>query len=485
MFLSIRALHEEGVSKKAIARRLGIDRRTVREYIRRIARGEESPRRAVVPRKLDAHAGLIQAKAEQGLSAVQIYQDLRADAGFDASYESVKRRVRSIRPRTAEVYCRMTFKPGEEAQLDFGEISRLRAGDRVRKVYLFAMTLCFSRYSYYDLVTDQTVPTFLDAIRRAFEFFGGVPARIKPDNLKAAVLIDQFAERHYQEDFFRFCQHYGTVPDAARPATPTDKGRTERDIGYVKGSCFRGRDFESLEDAKAHLARWRDEIALVRVHGTTRRRPVDLFLEEKPQLRPLPESPYEVAEWGRYKVRKDCHIHVAHNYYSVPHRLVGKKVLVRLTARDLTVFDELQCVASHARALGEGQDVTEPSHYPPEKRIGSHELHRQRLLLVRAAGHRTAEYLHHLHEGQLVFGDQVARMARLVTRFGAAAVEGACERALFFGAVSSARIIESILARRLPAASFASQPHTRRERADFERPLSEYAELLSLIGEAS
>src|SRR5688572_27937658 len=103
---------------------------------------------------------------------------------------------------------------------------------------LFVMTLCHSRMAYYELVLDQTVPSFLGAIRRGFEFFGGVPRSLKPDNLKSAVLIDALGQRYYQEDFFRFCRHYGTLPNAARPMTPTDKGRCERDIGYAKSSCF-------------------------------------------------------------------------------------------------------------------------------------------------------------------------------------------------------------------------------------------------------
>lgn len=241
-FLSVRALHEEGIPKKAIARRLGIDCRTVRKYVRRIERGASEPRRARVASKLDPFFEKIELKVDQGLSGVQVYQDLCSEPGFDACYETVKRAVRALKRPEPEVYCRMTFAPGEEAQVDFGEIGRLLVDGKLRRVWLFAMTLCFSRYSYYELVLDQTVPTFLGAIRRGFEDFGGAPARLKPDNLKSAVLVNALGERYYQEDFFRLCQHYGCVPDAARPVTPTDKGRTERDIGCVKHSCFEGRD---------------------------------------------------------------------------------------------------------------------------------------------------------------------------------------------------------------------------------------------------
>jgi len=343
-----------------------------------------------------------------------------------------------------------SFAPGEEAQIDFGDIGLLEVGGEQRRVWLFAMTLCFSRYSYYELVLDQTVPTFLGAIRRGFEHFGGVPARLKPDNLKSAVLTNALGERHYQEDFFRFCQHYGCTPDAARPRTPTDKARTERDIGYVKHGCFSGRNFTRLEDAVAWLARWSAEIASVRVHGTTRRRPIDLFDEaERAALRPLPSEPYEIAIFTRHKVRKDCHVHVLANYYSVPYTLVGEVVSVRRSEQRIDVFAAGECVASHALARGQGQDVTQVAHYPATKRLGSHEIHRRRIELVRAAGPHAQSYLGRLRQGPWVFGDQVARLARLAESFGAAALEKACARAQHFGALDGAMRIEKILVRGL------------------------------------
>jgi transposase len=247
--------------KKAIARRLGIDVRTVRKHLRRVSEGAGEPRRSRVPRKLDPFAEVIEAKVLQGLSAMQIYQDLSREKGFNASYPTVQRRVRELRTVEPQVYCRMRYAPGEEAQIDFAELGRLPVEGKLRKIYLFVMTLCWSRYAYYQLVTDQWVPAFLRTIRNAFEFFGGAPKRIKLDNLRSAVLIDRLGQRYYQEDFFRFAQHYGAVPDAARPATPTDKGRTERAIGYAKGNWWRSRSFTELERAAGpHSARLLHEL---------------------------------------------------------------------------------------------------------------------------------------------------------------------------------------------------------------------------------
>jgi len=479
LFLSVRALHEDGVPKKKIARQLGVDRRTVRKYVRRIQRGASEPVRSRVAMKLDPFRDLIEAKVAQGLSAVQIYQDLCGIAGFDACYETVKRAVRALRRSEPEVYCRMQFVPGEEAQIDFGDIGMLLVDGAPRRVWLFAMTLCFSRYSYYELVLDQTVPTFLGAIRRGLEDFGGAPTRIKPDNLKSAVLISGLGERYYQEDFFRLCQHYGMLPDAARPMTPTDKGRTERDIGYVKGSCFEGRGLTTYEEAQAWLAHWRREVALVRVHGTTRRRPLDLFEEERAALRPLPVDAYEITSFSHHKVRKDCHVQVLSNFYSVPHDFVGQTVTVRTSELGIEVFAGGERVARHERLKGRGQSRTETSHYPAAKRLGSHEIHRRRVESVRASGPRAIEYLGRLREGPWVFGDQVARLARLASAFGGAALERACARALHFGALDGAARVESILERGLqdlplePLHAAVAEP-----KRDFGRALAEYDALL-------
>jgi transposase len=477
-FLSVRALLEEGVPKKTIARRLGIDRRTVRRYAGCLASGPYEPRRARVPGKLDGQASRLEELARKGLTAVQIYQDLRGE-GVEVSYPTVRRVVRTLRRAEPEVYCRMRYEPGEEGQVDFGDVGRLLVDGVERRVHLFVLTLCFSRYAYYELVLDQTVPSFLGALRRAFEHFGGAPRRLKPDNLKAAVLIDALGQRYYQEDFFRFCRHYGTLPDAARPRTPTDKGRCERDIGYAKGSWRNGRDFPSFDEAQGSLARWRDGVANVRVHGTTQRRPCDLFEEERAHLAPLPPEPFEVCTWGLYKVRKDCHFALLSNHYSAPHGLVGQEVLVRLGERTVTVFAEGAKVAEHGRARGRGQTVTDESHYPPTKRLATQEIHRRRVLAVRSAGPHAATFLGGLLGSRYVKADQVGRLARLVAAHGEEAFELACRRALHFAANEGALVVERILEKglhRLPLPEAPKEGGAGGQ--DFPRPLSEYEALL-------
>ena len=480
-FLALRALLEEAVPKKEIARRLGLDVRTVRNWAKRIQKdGATSLERRPGPSKLDGHRDRIAEKVKQGLSATQIYHDLCAREDFDASYVIVRRLVHELKQHEPEVYCRMRYEPGEEMQIDFGDVGRFLVDGRERRAWLFVATLCHSRYAYYELVLDQTVPTFLGAIQRSFAFFGGVPRRIKPDNLKAAVLLDAIGRRYYQEDFYRFCRHYGTLPDAARPHTPTDKGRVERDIRYAKGSFFRGREYASFEEAQAKLAVWRDRVANVRLHGTTQRRPVDLFAEERAHLLPLPEESYEIATWGRHRVRKDCHIQVASNFYSVPHRFVGEHVFVRITETHVSAFAGGEEVARHEREHGRGKTITESTHYPPEKRLATQEIHRRRVLAIRGAGVHAAQYLQRLKESRYVRGALLAEFVRLIGAWGEEAVDRACARALCYDAVGDVATLARILERGLhrhPLPTDAPTPAASGDR-DFGRPLSEYADLL-------
>ena len=483
-FLSIQALHEEGVPKKGIARRLGVDVRTVRKWIARIERGDGHVQaRQGSPGILAEHLETLKALVKRDCSAVQVHEALLKEDGFEASYATVRRMVAQLREKTPKVYCRLHFEPAEEGQIDFGYVGRMEHEGKLRKVWLFALTLCFSRYTYYELVLDQSVPTFLHAIRRGFEYFGGVPVRLKPDNLKAAVLLDQLGQSYYQEDFFRFCRHYGTLPDAARPRTPTDKGRVERSIGYAKGNFFRGREPTSFTQAQADLAAWRDGVANARLHATTQRRPKDMFEAERSTLKPLAAEPFEICFWGLYRVRKDCHVAMRGNFYSVPWKLAGERVLVRLAETEVTLFARGEEVARHERASGTGHSVTNPEHYPAEKRIATQEIHRRRVLLVRECGPYAAQYLGRLKASRYVRTTQLAQLSRLVVDHGAEAFEKACRRALHFDAFEGAATLQRILERGLhdhplPPASTAKPASNG---VCYARPAAEYDDVVAAV----
>jgi hypothetical protein len=201
----------------------------------------------------------------------------------------------------------------------------------------------------------------------AFAFFGGVPARLVPDNLKTGVdkpgLYDPKLNRSYAE----LAAHYGCLIDPARALKPRDKARVERPMPYVRDSFWRGREFTSLERMQAEAARWSAEVA-----GRRQCRPLEgaapaavFDAVEKDALRPLPAGPFVLATWATAKIGPDIHAQVEKVLYSVPWRHIGKTADVRITATMVQFFIGGQLVKTHPRkARGKQTDFGD---YPPEK----------------------------------------------------------------------------------------------------------------------
>ena len=251
------------------------------------------------------------------------------------------------------------------------------------KTWCFAMTLSYSRYSWWCLTTDQSVDTFLRCHIRAFEFFGGVPAMVKLDNLKAGVIRPSFYEPVYQHQYADMLAHYGAGPVATRIHTPEHKGKVESAVKYVKGNFLparKGYTYEQLADSLAHWIRTK---ANPRLHGTTRKRPEELFRgREAAALQALPDRRYEVWDIGTRKVSRMGHLTYRHNYYSVPWRCVGRSLTVRSNGQILKIFDGPEEVALHQVAGGQGHYISREEHYPPHKRKTSRETYVERMKAI-------------------------------------------------------------------------------------------------------
>ena len=193
------------------------------------------------------------------------------------------------------------------------------------------MTLSYSRYMYAEITLDQTVRTFILCHINAFRFFGGVPEIVKIDNLKAAIVEADFYEPIVQRNYAAFAEHYGFLPDPCRVRMPTDKGKVESNIKYVKNNCFKGREFADLRDAQKFLSEWLQDTANIRIHGTTGKRPEEVFhAKEQLALRPLPDKEFYLTRSQTLTVRTDCHVMYEGNLYSVPYVvLCQEKVQVK------------------------------------------------------------------------------------------------------------------------------------------------------------
>jgi transposase len=233
---------------------------------------------------LEVHRALIASWLEQSVPGTAILAALRREHGYTGSYSSVYRMIVSInagRPPDATVP--LSFAPGEAAQVDFGARPMLPDADGVfRRTWAFVMTLAFSRHQYVEFVWDQTVATWLGCHRRAFEWFGGVPTRVIIDNPKCAITractYDPVVQRAYAE----CAEGYGFRIDPCPPADPPKKGIVEAGVKYVKGNFLPLRQFRDFTDLNAQARHWVMHEAGRRIHGTTRKAPLELFEIERP-----------------------------------------------------------------------------------------------------------------------------------------------------------------------------------------------------------
>ena len=295
----LRHYFEQGMPKAAMARHLGVSRRTLYNWIEageldRRADGEAArygPRPSR-PSKLDPYKGIIDTRLADypRLSAVRLFNEVQA-AGYPGSYGQVKRYVRKVRPREpVEPVQRFETPPGHQGQVDFAEF-QLPWGKR----HALIVVLGYSRQMWLRFYERQTMPVVIRGLERSFACFGGVPSELLFDQMKAVITGDR---RHdggqliENPEFLRFSAHWGFRIRACRPYRAQTKGKVERPIRYLRDNFFYGRDFLSDDDLNARALLWLDGVANVRIHGTLKERVADRFERERLCLSPPAPWPY-------------------------------------------------------------------------------------------------------------------------------------------------------------------------------------------------
>ncbi|MFF1595749.1 IS21 family transposase [Streptomyces sp. NPDC058286] len=384
-----RGLLESGaMSLSEIARETGLDRKTVRKYLsspgpatppRRSANGRS------LARKIDEFAPLIDSmlRAEVLMKASVIHERLVSEYGFTGNYQRVKLYVQEARPRIAEelgitpkelagMHRRFEVIPGAQAQVDWGDEGKVLAHLGIAKVYSFHMVLSYSRDPFCCFTTSQDLQTFFDCHRRAFAHFDGVPMTIVYDRTKTVV------RRHVapgeavplHPEAVGFAGHYDFDIDVLAAYRPTGKGRVERQVLIVRDHVLSGRAFSSVEEMDAAFAAWVPQ-RRSQIHKTHREVIGERAARDHAALKPLPPSPYLVAERHLRPVGKDCLVAFGGNLYSVPARRVRPRQLVEIRATKSqvmlhsTVPDSSgeTLLALHPRAVGRGVRVVEETHW--------------------------------------------------------------------------------------------------------------------------
>lgn len=387
-----------GRSQSEIATSLGVDRKTVKKYLTPAVAAGIAPggpakaaaewaelvrgwfpeladlrlRQTTWP-EIEQHRDYIVAMLNAGVTKQTIWQRLRDEHGLVASVASLKRYVAANLPeeglRARVTVLRQDPPPGEEAQIDYGYLGSWTdpVGGLKRRVWAFVMVLACSRLMFVRPVLRMDQRAWTEAHVEAFSFFGGVPRRLVPDNLRTGVdrpdLYDPKVNRSYAE----LAAHYGCLVDPARRGRPKDKPRVERPMPYVRDSFWRGREWVSVEQMGQAALVWCREVA-----GGRSARPLDgasplsvFEAVEAQALGALPRREFVLATWSSGTVGPDIHVKVGKVLYSVPWRHLGRRVDARTAGDMVQIFDDGQLIATHVRTpIGKQSDV---AHYPPEK----------------------------------------------------------------------------------------------------------------------
>lgn len=211
---------------------------------------------------------------------------------------------------------------------------------RRRRSWVLRMVLSYSRKGYSEAVMRQDTESFLRCLENALRSFGGVPAVLNLDNLKAGVIKADWYDPEINPKLADFCRHYGVSVMPCRPATPQHKGKVERGVGYVCNNALKGRRFESLGAENGHLAHWEAHVADTRIHGTTCKQVAALFEEEKAHLQPLSGSLFPCCQEARRTVGRDSFVGVAKAFYEAPPEYIGSQVWVRWDSRVARVINQ-------------------------------------------------------------------------------------------------------------------------------------------------
>src|SRR4051794_31894890 len=313
----------------AVAASVGVDRETVRRYVApaeaagmvpggpRLSRVEwaelvagwfpqlvDAKARSLTFGVINEHRQRVEAMLETN-TVTTVHQRLRDEHGLAASIASFRRYVRLEFPDHVDdndvTVLRPMVEAGSEAQIDYGFLGpwvdpmTLRA----RRVWAFVMVLACCRHMFVRPVLRMDIHAWVAAHVAAFEFFGAVPARLVPDNLKTGVIKADVFDPKLNRAYAELAEHYGCLIAPARALKPKDKPRVERPMPYIRDSFWRGRQWDSVDQMQTAAVEWSMTIAGRRAHrGLDGVAPITMFeAVSSPAMRALPHHHFEIAAW--------------------------------------------------------------------------------------------------------------------------------------------------------------------------------------------
>jgi transposase len=357
----VKTMAAAGVSQHEIARRLGINRRTVK----RLLDSDEPPvyRRAPAGSKVDEFETVIRKTLEDwpDIKAPRMTDILRDEHGYAGSVDVVKRKLRELRPRAERPAQRTGYRPGQVLQLDWLELpTRPKIAGRERRVYALLGTLPYSGAQSAHFSFDMTAESFLEGHTRIFDWLGGVPKECVYDNLRTVVARRSGDEVRWNPRFLHLRGHYAFHATACTPATPREKGAVEGGVRHVKTGFWPARRIVSLQDLDEQYADWRDRVCNARVHSTGRFVVAERLGEERQALRALPPLRFDYAYARSSRVPLDGYLRYRQSFYRAPEALVHERVELRADRDTVWIAHRGTEVARYLRSYEPGSWLPTP-----------------------------------------------------------------------------------------------------------------------------
>lgn len=437
----------EGLSVRAIAKKLSMARRTVRDLVE--APRPRRPKRAAEPResilaRFDAEVRT-RLKQDHDLRAPALLERLR-ELGYRGGISILRERMRQLRPRPhIEVFSNFTeLHPAQRLEVDWAHMGYAIPGVP-REVSVFVAVLVYSRMLYLDFVLSRAMGSFLRCMDRAMVFFGGVTAVDVFDGMKTVVLGRSGGQPIFAPRFVEYARARGFAISAAPPRTPTAKPFVERGIGFIRSRFLPGRRFASLQDLRLQGDMWRDSFANQREHEATGKVPALVFEhQEKARLRPISERTFDTDDLHSTGVDRTHRVYFDRNHYTVPWRLGGQQVLVRANDELVRILLGPKEVARHARSWSVAETVRNEQH---ELGMRGERVRRHAGSLPHALEHLAeigVRYFATLAATRRSIRTEEQRLVLLVELFGASATASAIDEVMRTGHVG-AEYVEHVM----------------------------------------
>ena len=351
----VRTLAAEGLSQREIARRLGINRRTVV----RLARSDEPPhyRRPALGSQLDPLEPVLRRLVEEWpqIKAPRVAEILRLEHGFSGSERLVREHLRRLRPSSVRPAQRTGYRPAQVLQLDWAEMpTRPRIAGRERRVYALVAALPYSGAQTAHFSFDLTLESFLEGHVRAFEFFGGVARECVYDNLRSVVARREREQVVWNQRFLHLRGHYAFHSSACTPETPREKGSVEAAVRHLKSGFWPARRFRDLRELTTQYVDWRDGVCNARIHASGRFPVAERLAEERSALRPLPPARFDWSGHRSVRVPIDGYVKHGRCFYRAPERLVHERVELRFDRDEVWIVHRGVEVARYERSYEQG-----------------------------------------------------------------------------------------------------------------------------------